>query len=87
MEAFQNTPLGYEVRSRSNTPILTSPDNSAESSMHGRDAKLQIILIASLIQENQSPKSESRVEDAMGKSFYRGKSDIQLLKQRAYQAC
>ena len=57
MEAFQNTPIGYEAWSRSNTPISTSPDNSAESSMHDRDAML--LIIASLIQENQSIKSEN----------------------------
>ena len=56
MEALQHPPFGYEAWSRSNTPILTSPDNSAESSMHDRDAMLQII--ASLIKENQSLKSE-----------------------------
>ena len=57
MEALQNPPFGYKAWSRSNTPISTSPDNSAESSMHDKDAMLQII--ASLIKDNQTLKTEN----------------------------
>ena len=56
METLQNTPFGFKVWSKGNTPISVSPE-SFDNSQHERDAMLQVI--GFLITENKSLKLEN----------------------------